>query len=198
MSLPEPGKHQDAGRAVVLGGTGMLAGVAASLVRDGWLVVLPSRRYGPLPDTVRDAGPDDQRGRGRALWVQAQWERPQRLAHDTANALGGPVDLLVAWVHGGYRDAVLHAVEPLLAADAPVVEVHGASAGDPPGRGGAPTLTGHPTQQVVLGYVRDGTRTRWLTHAEIVDGVLVAVRRALDDAPIAEHYVGESSRAWAP
>lgn len=182
-------------RAVVLGGTGMLAGVASALVRDGWLVVLPSRRYGPLRDTVPEAGPDDVRPRGRALWVQAHWERPERLARDTANALDGPVDLLVAWVHGGFRRAVLQAVEPLLAPGAHVVEVHGASAGDPPGRpepGGAdPTLPGHPTQQVVLGYVREGTRTRWLTHHEVVDGVLLAVRRALDDAPVAEHQIGE-------
>lgn len=176
-------------RALVLGGTGMLAGVATWLVRDGWLVVLPSRRYGPLPDP----GPEP---RGRARWVQARWERPQRLADDSEKALGGPADLLVAWVHGGFRSAVLHAVEPLLAEDAPVVEVHGASAGDPPGRGMAPTLSGHATQQVALGYVREGTRTRWLTHAETVDGVLAAVRRALEGAPVAEHYVGEA-RAWS-
>ena len=31
-------------RALVLGGTGMLAGCAETLVADGWHVVLPSRR----------------------------------------------------------------------------------------------------------------------------------------------------------
>src|SRR5690606_40487810 len=97
-------------RAVVLGGTGMLAGVASRLVDDGWLVVLPSRRYSPLPDYAEP-------GSGRALWVQARWERPERLARDTANALGGKADLLVAWVHNEYRRSVLFAVEPLLAPD---------------------------------------------------------------------------------
>lgn len=176
-------------RALVLGGTGMLAGVASSLVREGWLVVLPSRRYSPLAA--------DEPASGRALWVEARWERPQRLARDAAKALGGPVDLLVSWVHGGYRLPVLEAVAPLLAPGAPVVEVHGESAGDPLGKLPDATLAGHPTQQVVLGYVREGNRTRWLTHAEIVDGVLVAVQRALDDAPVTEHHVGEL-RPWPP
>ena len=152
-------------RAVVLGGTGMLAGVASHLVGEGWLVVLPSRRYSPLPDLAEP-------GSGRALWVQALWQRPHRLAHDTANALGGPADLLVAWVHEEFRQAVLQAVEPLLAARAPVVEVFGTPTGDRPGREVPATSPGHTTQQVVLGYVREGKRTRWLTHAETVAGVL--------------------------
>lgn len=172
-------------RALVLGGTGMLAGVAAWLVEHGWLVVLPSRRYSPIPaDGPFAPG-------ARALWVQARWERPRRLARDAARALGGPADLLVSWVHGGYRLQVMEAVAPLLAPGAPVVEVHGESAGDPLGALPGATLAGHPTQQVVLGHVREGKRARWLTHAEVVDGVLEAVQRALNDAPIAEHYVGE-------
>lgn len=179
-------------RALVLGGTGMLAGVAGWLVRQGWLVVLPSRRYSPLPDD--DPGPREQHG--KALWVEARWERPQRLARDAASALGGPADLLVSWVHGGYRRPVLEAVVPLLAVGAPIVEVHGDPAGTPP-EAGAPLLAGHPTQQVVLGYVREGTRTRWLTHTEVVDGVLVALKRALEDAPMTEHHVGEL-RPWPP
>lgn len=168
----------------------MLAGVAGWLVHDGWLVVLPSRRYSPLPDDRPAAG-------GRALWVEARWERPARLARDAAKALGGPADLLVSWLHGGYRLPVLEAVAPLLSPGAPVVEVLGESAGDPLGALPGATLAGHPTQQVVLGYVREGNRTRWLTHAEVVDGVLVAVQRALDHAPVAEHHVGEL-RPWPP
>jgi len=183
-------------RALVLGGTGMLAGLASWLVRDGWLVVLPSRRYSPLPDV--DQGPSESHG--KALWVEARWERPLRLARDAAKALGGPADLLVCWVHGGYRLSVLDAVAPLLADGAPVVEVHGESVGDPLRKLSetvSPLLAGHPMHQVVLGYVREGTQTRWLTHTEVVDGVLVAVKRALEDAPVTEHHVGEL-KPWPP
>ncbi|MFO7193850.1 hypothetical protein [Thermocrispum sp.] len=176
-------------RAVVLGGTGMLAGVASRLVDDGWLVVLPSRRYSPLPDYAEP-------GSGRALWVQARWERPERLARDTANALGGKADLLVAWVHNEYRRSVLYAVEPLLAPGAPVVEVFDAPPEDKFAGDVIATLPDHPMQQVVLGYVRDGDRLRWLTHSEVVDGVLMAVERAMSGAPTTEHYVGQA-RAWS-
>lgn len=167
-------------RALILGGTGMLSGVTRWLAGQGCHVVVPSRRYCPIP--VDDDAP------GRVRWIEARWERPDRLAQDAGRALGDKADLLVSWVHSAYRVPVLNAVAGLLAEDAPVVEVHGGSVspGEP-----EPALTGHPTQRVVLGYVREGVSTRWLTHAEIVDGVLVAVRRALADRPRTEHHVGE-------
>ncbi|WP_243754430.1 hypothetical protein [Labedaea rhizosphaerae] len=196
-----------AGRALVLGGTGMLAGCVAALVGDGWHVVLPSRRYAPIPAEPLERG-DYQPGafargalaggRGhkptanaerKALWVQADWSEPDQLAARAQHALGGPADLLVAWVHSADRAAVMHAVRPLLAEGAPVVEVlgSGATTGDAPD----PVLADHPTQQVVLGYVNLGGRTRWLTHDEIAEGVLAAVRRALEGRPPAAHQVGE-------
>jgi len=165
-------------RALVLGGTGMLSGVADALLVDGWQVVLPSRRK-PTVD-------------GRAArWVKADWTEPATLAATAAEALGGPADLLVAWVHRGVRMSVLRAVAPLLADDAPVVEVHGSASANPLGGCPEPVLTGHPTQQVVLGYVRHAGRTRWLTHDEVSAGVLDAVHRALDGKPPHVHQVGE-------
>lgn len=172
-------------RALVLGGTGMLAGAAASLLEDGWHVVLPSRRRPALPAT---------NGHGRphvALWVQADWTDPVALADSAKVALDGPADLLVAWVHRGVRTGVLRAVESLLAAGAPVVEVHGSASANPVGGCPDAVLPGHPTQQVVLGYVRHAGRTRWLTHEEISAGVIDAVQRALAGKPPHVHQVGE-------
>lgn len=169
----------------------MLSGVSGWLAGQGWHVVVPSRRYCPIPtDDAADAAEDTRASRGRVRWVEARWERPERLAQDAGRALGGPADLLVSWVHSAYRVPVHDAVAGLLADDAPVVEVRGGSwpSGEP-----EPTLSGHPMQRVVLGYVREGASTRWLTHTEIVDGVLVAVRRALADRPFTEHHVGETS-----
>src|SRR5436190_3444255 len=161
-------------RALVLGGTGMLAGAVASLVDDGWLVVLPSRRYAPIP--VADS---DIPGSGRALWVAADWSEPDLLAQRAKRALGGRAQLLIAWVHREHRETVLHAVAPLLAPRAPVVEVHGSTSADPLGGCPEPVLDSHPTQQVVLGFVYTGGRTRWLSDAETSKGVLDAVQRAL-------------------
>lgn len=170
-------------RALVLGGTGMLAGVASALLDDGWHVVLPSRRRPGNPLT-------NGNGRG-AVWVKADWTLPQALADTAGKALGGPADLLVAWVHREVRTGVLKAVLPLLKEDAPVVEVHGSASANPVGGCPDPILDNHPTQQVVLGYVRHAGRTRWLTHDEISDGVVAAVRRALAGRPPHVHQVGE-------
>ena len=190
----------------MLGGTGMLTGVADALLADGWQVVLPSRRRARIAGVRAGPGraaraalrrpghrptvapsPD-----GRAIWVAADWTRPDELAADAGRALGGPADLLVAWVHYSYRDAVLAAVAELVAPGAPVVEVWRRGTGDQVSDVRDPVLAGHPTQQVVLGHVWQSGRARWLTHAEIMDAVLVAVRRALAGQPTARHEIGQS------
>ncbi|MET1073078.1 MAG: hypothetical protein ABWY11_10580 [Umezawaea sp.] len=185
--------------ALVLGGTGMLAGCAGALVADGWKVVLPSRRprfglaaraalgpRGQLPTT----NPPAERPRE----VAADWARPDELAERVRAVLDGPAGLLVAWVHSTYRESVLRAVEPLLAPGAPVVEVHDSGAVHPVHGVREPVIDGHPTQQVVLGHVRHGATTRWLSHEEVSEGVLAAVRRALDGRPPSTHQVGEVDR----
>lgn len=173
--------------ALVVGGTGMLSGVVAELVRDGWHVVVPSRRYAPIPADLPESAHDDR----RALWVEADWAAPESFAERAEKALGGKAELLVAWVHDAYREDVLAAITPLLATDAVVVEVRGSAAAAPDSDGAEPSLPEHDTQLVVLGFVRDGESTRWLTHREISEGVLDAVRRALADRPPATHQIGE-------
>ncbi|WP_447003465.1 hypothetical protein ACRAKI_27900 [Saccharothrix isguenensis] len=188
--------------ALVLGGTGMLKGCADELLEQGWQVVLPSRRpEGALGRAAKAA----LRGRGhlphvsqvqevgeaKRITVTADWSRPQELADRVREVMDQPADLLVAWVHASYRDAVLKAVAPLLAPHAPVVEVHDSGAVNPVRGVPDPALDGHPTQQVVLGFVRHGGSTRWLSHEETSVGVLEAVHRALDGRPPSVHQVGE-------
>ncbi|HEY8373073.1 MAG TPA: hypothetical protein VIL00_10050 [Pseudonocardiaceae bacterium] len=195
-------------RALVLGGTGMLAGCVAALLAEGWEAVTPSRHRRVITSRVGDtrevppgqgAGvravlrppghrPTGHGGVGRAAhWVRADWAEPDLLAAAVARVLAGPADLLVAWVHRPYREPVLRAVAELLAPGAPVVEVHGSGAGAP---GGLPDpgVADHPTHQVVLG--RGASGTRWLTHAEISSGVLAVVRAALAGEAPRPHLVG--------
>jgi hypothetical protein len=80
-------------------------------------------------------------------------------------------------------------VEPLLAATAHVVEIRGV--------GGLefetdPMLPRYPTQLVLLGTVSESGGGRVPSRTEIVDGVLAAVRRALDDHPASVHQIGLS------
>lgn len=167
----------------------MLAACASMLVADGWHVVLPSRRYAPIPTVAATALG------GRALWVAADWSDPAGLARRSGKALHGPVDLLVTWVRREHRQPLLHAVESLLAPEAPVVEVHGSAAFDPGTGYPDPVLADHPTQQVVLGFVPAGGTTRRLNHDEISEGVLDAVDRALAGKPPGLYQVGEP-RPW--
>src|SRR5207302_11221676 len=95
------------GRALILAGTGMLSEVAETLTREGWLVVLPSRRYSPIAESEAKPGiaalralrprghlphADGNGEHGRAIWVEAHWDRPRQLAKQASVALDGPAD----------------------------------------------------------------------------------------------------------
>ncbi|HEX7304930.1 hypothetical protein, partial [Lentzea sp.] len=158
--------------ALVLGGTGMLAGCAQRLLGRGWHVVLPSRTRPLMADDGpgRAARASISRGH-RPTWVKADWANPADLAAEVADELSGrPVNLLVAWVHTSYRASVLTAVRHLLAEDAPVVEVHTCAPVPDP-------VLPHPTQQVLLGHFAHDASQRTSR------AVLEAVERALEGRP---------------
>lgn len=172
-------------RALVLGGAGMLSGVESHLVARGWHVVLPSRRYQPIP----------AQGSGRATWVHATPREPDRLAAAVGKVLDGhAADLLVSWVAAVDRRRVLDAVAPLLADQAPIVDVCPpiAAVGD---AAEEPALPGHPTHRVILGHIGASPRTRALTQGQIADGINHALRRALAGLPPSVHQVGGLDRA---
>lgn len=195
-------------RALILAGTGMLSGVAEALVEDGWHVVLPSRRYSPIavpepkqgmaalralrPRGHRPTGNGNGNGgrkAGRALWVEAHWDRPRELSTKAQSALGGPADLMVAWIHEQYRRSVMGACERLLVPRAPVVEVRGV--GGPPVEP-EPLLAAHPTQLVMVGALSELDDSRPLSHAELTEAILGAVNRAVEGRAASLHQVGQS------
>lgn len=178
-----------AGRALVIGGSGMLSGCVTTLVNDGWRVVVPSRRHAPIPD--QGTG-----GHARVVWVAIDWLEPGDCVRRCRKALSGPADLLVAWVHASYRHDVFRAVPELLRPGAPVVEVFQNTGADPRIRLGEPSLPDHPTQLVVLGYVEANGYARNLSSAEISRGVAEAVQRAVTGRQPMLHQIGEP-HPWA-
>lgn len=185
----------------------MLAPSARTLVSTGWQVVMPSRRYHPLPvevsahrhrprvragsgapALVREEPP------GRAVWIAATWSRPQELATKARKAFTAPASLLISWLPAEYRVSVIEAIAPLLAEGAPVVEVYSGATiieGLP-----EPALPAHPHHQVALGYVRQGDRLRWPNEQEIADAVHSVVEHALEGRAAAVHQVGEPN-SWS-
>jgi NAD(P)-dependent dehydrogenase (short-subunit alcohol dehydrogenase family) len=162
--------------ALVVGGTGMLAGVVRGLVDAGCRTAVVARNASRITGVA--AGTRDPE---RVLAVPADYTRPDSLkaALDSALASGERFATVVLWVHGPHRPAVREVVSGLLAPDALLVDVLGSSALDPSRERPLvpPPLPGSGVtyRAVVLGFTEGPYGSRWLTHQEISDGVLAAV-----------------------
>jgi NAD(P)-dependent dehydrogenase (short-subunit alcohol dehydrogenase family) len=156
--------------ALVVGGTGMLREVVLSLAKAGPVSVVArgERRLASLAEASR-----------RIVPVRADYGRPaewEAALREAARARGR-FTLAVAWVHSSAPGAAETAAGFVTG---PFFHVLGSAAADPsrpdPGRrarfAAVPGISYH---EVVLGFVREGSRSRWLTDGEIARGVLEAV-----------------------
>lgn len=159
---------------LIIGGTGMLSGCVGALLAQGRVVSTLSR-HSSTPG---------------ALAVHADYKKVTEYtessallrALDEATEAFGPVDHVIAWVHGSASDpdALLTITRHLRPAR--LTHVLGSAAAAPdvpnPSRRLAFEALGCTYQEVILGFVMgagEGSRARWLTHAEIVSGVLDAL-----------------------
>jgi molybdopterin-guanine dinucleotide biosynthesis protein A len=150
------------GHALVVGGTGMLAGVTAELAARGHPVTVVARRESTLPVShlTLDHRDGDALRRGLA---EAAAER-------------GPFELAVVWAHTDAPD-VPGLVAAATAPGGRVVQVFGTRVWPL-----APVPVHVAYRQVLLGSAEGG---RWLTHDEISRGTLEAI-----DADRPVHVVG--------
>jgi NAD(P)-dependent dehydrogenase (short-subunit alcohol dehydrogenase family) len=160
--------------ALVVGGSGMLAGLCRSLVA--------------CSDKVSVMARNERRIRAIAPGIEAvvcDYNDGAALA----DALGvlDPPDLVVAWIHGRAPSA-RHALAQTVRAEGRFVQVLGSAHGDPshPERLAemAHAADGLPVdyQAVVLGFVVENGRSRWLGNEEISAGVFRAI---VSGAPLA-------------
>lgn len=179
MNVTEPTLRSP---VLVVGGTGMLAGVVGGLVREGHTTVVVSRRP-PAPAVFGSHGTAG----GVLIPVSADYTEPARFARALRRtaARTGPFRQAVLWVHAQGRPHAYAAVADTLAQDASVIEVVGSGAlapTAPPPR--PPEALGRTRHRVVvLGFTGTGPHTRWLDHGEISEGVLAALRAPEDDRP---------------
>lgn len=151
---------------LVVGGTGMLSGLVEALAGDGGRLSLLSRQASSV---VGENGFD------------CDYHDAEAFAAALAAAVdrAGPIDLAVAWFHS------LKIAAPRLLAeqvDGRLFQVLGSATADPghPDRlaraaGVAADLPACALRQVVLGFRVVEGGARWLTNAEISQGVLEAV-----------------------
>jgi hypothetical protein len=171
--------------ALIVGGTGMLAGVTQHLAAQGSVVSLLARH----PERVSGPGI-------RPVAVDYN-DLPQlRASLQAAIAAAGPVSLAVLWLSNA-NPGVLEAITTAVASPGVpfrLIVVRGSRAADP-GRAPTPALAAVPPHcryaEVILGWVIEAWGSRWLTHAEIAAGVIDAI-----ETERAESVVGVV-RPWA-
>jgi hypothetical protein len=153
--------------ALIVGGSGMLAELCRSLCdRSDRVSVLArnERRIRAIGAAVEAVACDYNDGVGLAE-VLAQLEPP---------------DLVIAWIHGRAPQARRTLAE-CVAAEGRFVQVLGSAQADPshPERLTEMSLAADALpidyQAVVLGFVVEGGKSRWLTNAEISSGVFAAI-----------------------
>jgi hypothetical protein len=155
------------GHVLIVGGSGMLAGLARSLCDHAAKVSVLARnekRIVAVGDRIEPIACDYNDGVALSEAL-SQIEVP---------------DLVVAWIHGRAPHARRALAECVLA-EGRFVQVLGSAHADPahPERLAEmeKAVEGLPIdhQTVVLGFVIAGGKSRWLTNAEICDGVFAAI-----------------------
>ncbi len=179
---------------LVVGGTGMLRGVCLGLASQGHQVSVLARSHSRLASLAAQANPP---GSIHPLSVDYADAAQLGLSLRTATAACGRISLAVCWIHS-HAEHALRLIADMIADDkSPPRFFHilGSSAADPSG----PEFAAADLRirqdiryrRVVLGFKVEQTGSRWLTDAEICEGVLRAIT---SDA--AESLVG-AIHPWA-
>lgn len=170
------------GHALVVGGTGMLRDAVLNLARRGFTVSVIARRAGRLADLAKAAA--DCPGTINA--IAGDYCDTPALASALAEAVRrhGPVTTAVVWIHSSAPDALRVVAEAVGSAEAPCLYFHvrGSAAADPssPAPNGMDRFRELPNlryHEVILGFRIGPSGARWLTDAEISQGVLDAMQR---------------------
>ena len=179
--------------ALVIGGTGMLRGVALSLASAADTVSIIARTPARLRALAREARSLGKRAAINPIAV----DYARGGGDDLARALrtlandSGPVTLAVAWIHSTAPDA-LPAAARALAAAGPVRLFHIVGSTDarpvPTNAAAARELPSIRYRRITLGFVPGpvggGGPSRWLTDDEITTGVLRAIELDAPDTTI--------------
>ena len=154
-------------RVLVVGGSGMLADLARSLCSHADRVSVLARNEKKIRAISPAIDP-----------IACDYNDGVALS-EALSQLEAP-DLVVAWMHGRAPQA-RRALAESVRAEGRIVQVLGSAHGDPahPERLAemGKACEGLPIDQqvVVLGFVAQSGRSRWLTSPEICDGVLAAI-----------------------
>lgn len=191
------------GHVLVVGGTGMLRQAVAALAgRSGALTSLARSPHSQEALLAAAAAAGVPPGRIHGVPVNYRDDHELETAVEGAIEARGPVDLVLAWIHSTAPRApgvLARAVAASVAAPAgdgraiPMYQVLASASADPTTHfearrdafAGIPSLA---WRGIVLGFVRERSRSRWLTDDEIAAGVLQAIEAGRE-----RHVVGTTA-----
>ncbi|MDA0167656.1 hypothetical protein OJ998_01040 [Solirubrobacter taibaiensis] len=165
--------------ALVVGGSGMLAGTCTGFARRGWRVSVVAR------DAAKLERLSAQHPAIASIGIDYRDTVGFRTAIGQARERYGPLELAVCWIRSSEPEA-LRVVAEQIADSGLLLHVLGTSSMASAVQADAVRdRLGSRYRRIVLGRVSSGHGWRWLSHAEISAGVLDAFDH--DDA---EHVVG--------
>ncbi|MFN3634052.1 short-chain dehydrogenase [Exiguobacterium profundum] len=156
--------------ALVIGGSGMLAGTALWLAEVGYHVSIIGRNAEKV-SRLTDQSP----GRLSAILVDYRDDFRLQEALRRSRTVYGDFDLVVAWIHSDVADA-LPCVLSSLRGGTDVFHVLGSRSNPSDVRNGLTIPEDVRYHQVQLGYQVVKGKRRWLTHEEIAGGVVEAIQ----------------------
>lgn len=151
----------------------MLRGVVLRLARRGSPVTVIARDVMKLNGLEREAP-------GLVHGVSADYRYTDLLIHRIATAIEerGDIDLAILWIHDDAPQALDAIARTLLNRNRNVrlLHVRGSAAAKPDRVDAIENLPRSIAyREVILGFIREHGGSRWLSHAEICDGVLSAI-----------------------
>lgn len=169
---------------LVAGGTGMLKDVSLYFASHGMTVSVIGRDHGKFEELIISKGSS-----GFINPVRVDYTNYEQLRLKLINALNtyGPVETAVCWLHSTAPEAPHIIAEILNEANIPVKYFHilGSSYADP-------SVINEDFEQlfcrfkniiykrIILGFVTEDDKSRWLTDTEIGNGVIDALKKDED------------------
>lgn len=161
--------------ALIIGGTGMLAQVCHGLVDDYYYVSVVGRR------TIRHQQLKDgseKPGDIHSVLVDYQDNQQFRFSLREAFHTCGIPDLVVSWIHGSAPHALDSLIDEIAKVNNTKVwklfQIQGSSRFFEKENTSVPENCQY--RRVYLGFILEGSTSRWLTHNEISSGVLHAIQ----------------------
>lgn len=161
---------------LVVGGTGMLAGVSLWLLDNGYHVSILARNAGRMKSLIERTG---LKSCVTPILVDYHNEYELRKKVKATIKQNGDIDMVVAWIHSTAERALELIVKEVSANENKweLFHILGSSSDADKIKRKRPLADSYFYHQVQLGFIDEGSHSRWLTNEEISKGVIEAVKK---------------------